>query len=241
MTFFEYFNSQFSMLQQLDFCLRLVAACLCGAAIGYQRSKHFKEGGIRTHIIVCCAASLIMVISKYGFVDMANVGGAALSGTRGADPARVAAQVVSGIGFLGAGVIFKNDGIVKGLSAAACIWATAAIGLAMGAGMWIVGLAATVLVTLLQWMLYHFAAWTDAYATSRLHFTVENGHEFNRSLTEQLDQWKAHPVNSRITRRKDGTTDYDLTIRRRTEISYAEMKDFMESHPEILSVSNSSL
>lgn len=241
MTFFEYFNSQFSMLQQLDFCLRLVAACLCGAAIGYQRSKHFKEGGIRTHIIVCCAASLIMVISKYGFVDMTNVGGAALSGTRGADPARVAAQVVSGIGFLGAGVIFKNDGIVKGLSAAACIWATAAIGLAMGAGMWIVGLAATVLVTLLQWMLYHFAAWTDAYATSRLHFTVENGHEFNRSLTEQLDQWNAHPINSRITRRKDGTTDYDLTIRRRTEISYAEMKDFMESHPEILSVSNSSL
>lgn len=241
MTFFEYFNSQFSMLQQLDFCLRLVAACLCGAAIGYQRSKHFKEGGIRTHIIVCCAASLIMVISKYGFVDMANAGGAALSGTRGADPARVAAQVVSGIGFLGAGVIFKNDGIVKGLSAAACIWATAAIGLAMGAGMWIVGLAATVLVTLLQWMLYHFAAWTDAYATSRLHFTVENGHEFNRSLTEQLDQWNAHPINSRITRRKDGTTDYDLTIRRRTEISYAEMKDFMESHPEILSVSNSSL
>ncbi len=241
MTFFEYFNSQFSMLQQLDFCLRLVAACLCGAAIGYQRSKHFKEGGIRTHIIVCCAASLIMVISKYGFVDLTNVGGAALSGTRGADPARVAAQVVSGIGFLGAGVIFKNEGIVKGLSAAACIWATAAIGLAMGAGMWIVGLAATVLVTLLQWMLYHFAAWTDAYATSRLHFTVENGHEFNRSLTEQLDRWKAHPVNSRITRRKDGTTDYDLTIRRRTEISYAEMKDFMESHPEILSVSNSSL
>ena len=241
MTFFEYFNSQFSMLQQLDFCLRLVAACLCGAAIGYQRSKHFKEGGIRTHIIVCCAASLIMVISKYGFVDMANAGDAALSGTRGADPARVAAQVVSGIGFLGAGVIFKNDGIVKGLSAAACIWATAAIGLAMGSGMWIVGLAATVLVTLLQWMLYHFAAWTDAYATSRLHFTVENGHEFNRSLTEQLDQWNAHPINSRITRRKDGTTDYDLTIRRRTEISYAEMKDFMESHPEILSVSNSSL
>ena len=104
MTFFEYFNSQFSMLQQLDFCLRLVAACLCGAAIGYQRSKHFKEGGIRTHIIVCCAASLIMVISKYGFVDMANAGDAALSGTRAADPARVAAQVVSGIGFLGAGV-----------------------------------------------------------------------------------------------------------------------------------------
>lgn len=241
MTFFEYFNSQFSMLQQLDFCLRLVAACLCGAAIGYQRSKHFKEGGIRTHIIVCCAASLIMVISKYGFVDMTNVGGAALSGTRGADPARIAAQVVSGIGFLGAGVIFKNEGIVKGLSAAACIWATAAIGLAMGAGMWIVGVVAAVLVTLLQWMLYHFAAWSDAYATSRLHFTVENGHEFNRSLTEQLDLWKAHPVNSRITRRKDGTTDYDLTVRRRTEISYAEMKDFMESHPEILSVSNSSL
>ena len=241
MTFIAYFNSQYSILQQLDFCLRLVAACLCGAAIGYQRSKHFKEGGIRTHTIVCCASALIMLISKYGFVDLTDAAGTALIGTHGTDPARIAAQVVSGIGFLGAGVIFKNEGVVKGLTAAACIWATAAIGLAMGAGMWIVGLAAAVLVTLLQWMLYHLAGWNDAYATSHLQFTVENGHEFNRSLTAQLESWKAYVVKSKITRRKDGTTDYDLTVRRRREISYAEMKDFMESHEEILSVSNSSL
>ena len=68
MMFFAYFNNQLSFLQELDFCLRLLAACICGALVGYERSKHFKEGGIRTHIIVCCASALIMIISKYGFL-----------------------------------------------------------------------------------------------------------------------------------------------------------------------------
>ena len=241
MTMAEYFTFQFSAMQELDFCLRLCIACLCGAVIGYQRSKHFRDGSLQTHIIVCCAAALIMIISKYGFVDLTNESGEVLNGTRGADPARIAAQVVSGIGFLGAGLIFKNEGIVKGLSAAACIWATGAIGLAMGAGMWMVGLAATALLTLLQWILYRIIGESDAVATNHLQFTVENGYEFNKSLNAQLEAWDAHVVNTKITRRKNGTTDYDLTVRRSSSISYREIKDFMETHEEILSFSNSSL
>ena len=80
----------------------------CAACIGFERSKRFKEAGVRTHIIVCCAAALIMIISKYGFADLTAADGAVYNGTRGADPARVAAQAVSGISFLGAGVIFKT-------------------------------------------------------------------------------------------------------------------------------------
>ena len=241
MTFIEYFNEQFSLQQQLVFGLRLVVACLCGAIVCYERSKHFVGGGIRAHSIVCCAAALIMIVSKYAFLDLTSAEQVVLNGARSADPARIAAQVVSGIGFLGAGVIFRNEGIVKGLTAAACIWATAAIGLAVGAGMWTIAVAATVLITAFQWLLNRFTGFSDTYATNHLHFTVENGHEFNQSLTEQLKAWKVHVVNSKINRKKDGTTDFDLTVRGLKEIRYAEIKDFMEKHEEILSASNSSL
>jgi len=237
----EYFNSQYSLMQQLDFCLRLLIACACGAAIGFERSRRFKEAGIRTHVIVCCAAALFMIVSKYGFADLTLPDGSSLSGTRGADPARIAAQVVSGISFLGAGVIFKNSGSVRGLTTAACIWATAAIGLAVGAGMWGIGIAAAILVTLLQVAMHRFAVGADAYATNRLQFTVRNGHEFNQTLSGQLKLWKAQVTESKVTRRTDGTTDYDITVRRRREISYDEMKGFMQAHEEILSGSNSPL
>ena len=241
MSFIKYLNSQFTVIQTLDFCFRLILACACGAVIGLERSRRFKEAGIRTHIIVCCASALLMIVSKYGFVDTTMLDGAALHGTHGADPARVAAQAVSGISFLGAGVIFKNGGSVKGLTTAACIWATSAIGLAVGAGMWVISLLSVVLITGIQLIMHRFAIGLDAYATNRLQFTVRNGFEFNQSLTEQLDEWHAQVTDSKVTRRKDGTTDYDLTVRRRTEITYKEMKEFIEAHQEILTGSNSPL
>ena len=130
-----YLNSQFSLLQNLDFFIRILVAGLCGFVLGVERSRRFKEAGVRTHMIVCCGAALVMIVSKYGFADLTSATGEAFNGTRGADPARLAAQVVSGVGFLGAGMIFKNGGSVTGLTTAAGIWAAAGIGLAIGSGM----------------------------------------------------------------------------------------------------------
>ena len=239
MTFMTYLSGQFGLSQYLDFCIRLLVACLCGAAIGLERSKRFKEAGIRTNVVVCCGAALIMIVSKYGFADLTMVDGSAFSGTRGADPARVAAQVVSGIGFLGAGVIFKNGASVRGLTTAATVWLTGGIGLAAGSGMLLLAVIATVLISIVQFFMHRYPVGGDAYATNRLQFTVKNGFEFNRSLKEQLEKWDVQIPESKINRRKDGTTDYDLTVRRRTEISYAEMKEFMDAHEEIISASNS--
>jgi len=241
MTLLQYFQGHFNAMQCLDFCLRLLLACALGSVIGIERSKRFKEAGIRTHIIVCCGAALAMIISKYGFADLTLPDGSYFSGTRGADPARVAAQVISGISFLGAGVIFKNGGTVKGLTTAAGLWFTAGVGLAAGAGMFTISVVATVLVCGLQVLMHRYAIGGDAYATNRLQFTVRNGFEFNRSLTEQLEAWKAQVSESKINRRRDGTTEYDLTVRRREEISYDEMKSFMDAHEEIISGSNSPL
>jgi pyridoxine 5'-phosphate synthase PdxJ len=105
---------------------------LCGIV------DRLKEAGIRTHIIVCVTAALIMLVSKYGFADLNQTTGLETLGSKGADPARVAAQAVSGISFLCAGVIFKVGSSIKGLTTAAGIWMTAGIGLAVGAGMYVV-------------------------------------------------------------------------------------------------------
>ena len=114
MTLLDYMNSQFSAAQNLDFCLRVVIAAVFGGILGFERSRRFKSAGVRTHIVVCCTACLMMIVSKYGFADLTGPDGASFNGTRGADSARIAAQVVSGISFLCAGVIFKDGGSIKG-------------------------------------------------------------------------------------------------------------------------------
>ena len=90
-----YLNSQFSLMQNLDFVIRILVACLCGFVLGVERSRRFKEAGVRTHMIVCAGAALIMIVSKYGFADLTSASKEMYNGTRGADPARLAAQVVS--------------------------------------------------------------------------------------------------------------------------------------------------
>lgn len=122
-----------------DFVLRLFIAGLLGTVIGLDREYRAKEAGYRTHFLVSLGSALIMIVSQYGFQDIIQEPGVGL------DPSRVAAQVVSGIGFLGAGTIIIQKQFVRGLTTAAGIWATAGIGLAVGAGMYGVGIAATLL------------------------------------------------------------------------------------------------
>lgn len=117
-------------------------------AIGYERKNRMKEAGIRTHFIVAIGAAIIMIISKYGFQDQIGWPNMSL------DPSRIAAQVVTGVGFLGAGVIFMQKQTIVGLTTAAGVWVTAAIGLSIGSGLYFVGIAATV-ITILGQILLH--------------------------------------------------------------------------------------
>lgn len=122
-----------------DFALRLLVAGILGAIIGLDREYRAKEAGYRTHFLVSLGSALIMIVSQYGFQDIIQENSVSL------DPSRVAAQVVSGIGFIGAGTIILQKQIVRGLTTAAGIWATAGIGLAVGAGMYTISIAATLL------------------------------------------------------------------------------------------------
>jgi len=114
---------------------RLLLASLLAGLVGYEREQADKPAGFRTHILVGMGAALFTVVSVYGFAG-------------GSDPARVAAQIVTGIGFLGAGTIFRSEGLVLGLTTAASIWAVAAIGMAVAVGMYAMSAAATVIMLL---------------------------------------------------------------------------------------------
>lgn len=131
------------MNPEIEHILRILLAAALGFAVGFERKMRYKEAGIRTHAIVAVGSCLIMLVSKYGFSDIPDY-----------DASRVAAQIVSGIGFLGAGMILYKREALSGLTTAAGIWATAGIGMCVGAGMYILSAAATVLIIVLQCLLH---------------------------------------------------------------------------------------
>jgi putative Mg2+ transporter-C (MgtC) family protein len=133
---------------QIELGLRLTVGLLLGAAIGFERELHRQPAGFRTHSLVALGAALFTIISAYGFVG-ANV-----------DPTRIAAQVVSGIGFIGAGTILQHRGNIRGLTTAASLWAVAAIGTAAGAGMLVMAVVGTVLILVVLAVLDRIEAFT---------------------------------------------------------------------------------
>ena len=135
------------MINSLEFFLRISLAGILAGLIGFEREMDSKEAGLRTHFLVGLASSLFMIISKYAFSDVIILNNVGL------DPSRIAAQVVSGISFLGAGTIFMEKKSVKGLTTAAGIWTTAAIGLATGARLYCIAIFTTfIVIVILKFM-----------------------------------------------------------------------------------------
>lgn len=131
---------QFEPRYLLIVAIRLLVACVLGGIVGFEREhNHHKPAGFRTHILVCMGACLVMVISEFAMV--------AFKGITNVDPTRIGAQVVSGIGFLGAGAIIRHGTSVRGITTAASIWAVACIGIACGVGFY----TAAVMATILTW------------------------------------------------------------------------------------------
>lgn len=141
--------------QEFIYIARIVVAGLCGIVVGLERRNRSKEAGIRTHFVVACGAAIIMIVSKYAFFDAAEIARVAGTSTEvRVDPSRVASTIASGIGFLGAGMIFVHKNTITGLTTAAGIWATSGIGMAIGAGMYILGIGGTFVILLAQILLH---------------------------------------------------------------------------------------
>jgi putative Mg2+ transporter-C (MgtC) family protein len=134
------------MIPWTEILLRLTLAAIFGSVIGLERERKDWAAGLRTHMMVCLGAALIMLVSMFGFYDILGTSNVVL------DPSRVAAQVVSGIGFIGAGtILFLKQGAIRGLTTAAGLWTVAAIGLATGGGMYIAAIITTVLALIILW------------------------------------------------------------------------------------------
>ncbi|PCE23573.1 methyltransferase [Paraburkholderia acidicola] len=131
------------MLGNVELILRLILAAALGSVIGFERERLSWAAGLRTHMLVCVGSALIMIVSAFGFADVLGGDHIVL------DPSRMAAQVVSGIGFLGAGSILLRGEIVRGLTTAASLWSVAAIGLAVGGGLYTASIAATVIILII--------------------------------------------------------------------------------------------
>ena len=151
------------LLRNMEYILRIFVAMILGMLIGNERKNRNKSAGLRTHAMVALGAALMMVVSKYGFSDTVQ-----------GDGARLAAQVVSGVGFLGAGMIFVRHNLVSGLTTAAGVWTTAGIGLTIGSGMYAVGIVSALMMVIMQNLSHRLPAISSVSAGGLIRMTIQN-------------------------------------------------------------------
>ena len=190
---------------QLEFLVRILLAGICGGIIGYERKSRNKEAGIRTHLIVASGAALIMIVSKYGFSDILGDKGIAL------DPSRIAAQIVTGVGFFGAGMIFMRKNTISGLTTAAGIWATSAIGMAIGSGLYLLGIVTAVLIVLVQIILHQNHRWLKESYKEELSFVIDRNKDALKDLQERLKGLQIEILNVTLTQEQD-SYQVDLVV-----------------------------
>ncbi|KHD17207.1 MgtC/SapB family protein [Clostridium butyricum] len=218
-------------LIQLDYLLRLFIAAVCGMAIGYERKNRMKEAGIRTHFIVAIGAALIMIISKYGFQDQIGWPNMSL------DPSRIAAQVVTGVGFLGAGVIFMQKQTIVGLTTAAGVWATAAIGLSIGSGLYFVGIAATVITILGQILLHGKIRFLSSPRTETLMLQIVDDADSIKFLQDIFEDNEIIIINLKSKRdEKSSTINVEVVIRVYESFNMTKFLNILQSKDFIKSL-----
>ena len=158
---------QLDLALQADLAIRMVLAAILGAAIGLEREIHEHPAGMRTHLLVSLGSAIFTVLSIHGF------GG--IAGQAPVDPTRIAAQIVSGIGFLGAGAILKYGTSIRGLTTAASLWTAAAVGMAAGAGEWLIAAVGTFIVIFSLWPLNRLVERMHKPGTRALRLRLEVG------------------------------------------------------------------
>ena len=205
-------------MDELRMMLDLLLSMALGFAIGFERKMRSKEAGIRTHTIVCMGAALMMIVSKYAFGSSA-------------DSARVAAQIVSGVGFLGAGMIVFKKHEVHGLTTAAGVWSTAGVGMACGGRLYIVAVGATFIIIVVQYILH-----LSVFRSKRM-YSVKI--EFEQTSDENL-QIKAlfgvDRFNQLVLYREEGRVIYSATLHTDKEFSSTQLNEIVMNHPHIRSM-----
>lgn len=180
--------------------IRILVAVLCGGIVGLERTKRQKGAGIRTHILVAIGATLIMLVSKYGFFDVVYVDGIS------ADASRIASNIVTGLGFLGAGIIFVKNTAVRGLTTAAGLWASSGVAMAIGAGMYFVGIFGTFILILAQIILHISLKTVDTSGYSELTVTLKYSPEAYENFERAFAPYNVQIEGCRFKREGDTET-----------------------------------
>ena len=208
------------IINELWVLVDIALAAFLGFFIGFERRKRLKEAGIRTHTIVCIGAALIMAVSKYAFKGQT------------ADASRIAAQIVSGVGFLGAGIIVYRQQAIHGLTTAAGVWATAGVGMACGGRLYIVAAGATVVLIAVQCFLHLKPFRPRRYYSINIKFRhAENA---NEKIKEIFSVTRFNHLV--INRGESGVTVYSATLNTDKEFSSDMLEKILEENEFILSV-----
>lgn len=176
----------------LEFLLKIILASSLGAVIGFERKNRNKEAGIRTHSIVCLASALMMIVSKYGFEDVVKT-----------DGSRIASQVVTGIGFLGAGLIFVKNNAISGLTTAAGVWATAGIGLAVGSGLYGLAIFGAALIVVIQILMHKDTFLSKERFTITFEIPKESSFSSIQEIRNSLERLKLDITNVDIVKKRN--------------------------------------
>ncbi|MDQ0088503.1 putative Mg2+ transporter-C (MgtC) family protein [Paenibacillus anaericanus] len=214
---------------EFELLLRVLLAGVCGVVIGYERKNRRKEAGIRTHFVVAVGAALMIIISKYGFQD--QIGWENLS----LDPSRMAAGVVSGVGFLGAGMIFIQKQSVIGLTTAAGIWATAGLGMSIGAGMYLIGIGVTLILVLGQIILHSHFIWTKSPKTERLLLVLANEEGAIDKVMERLKDGRIE-VSSFTSESHELEISLELTVTFQGAATVMDLVTLIQDEPFVKKV-----
>ena len=210
---------------QLEYFIRILLAGICGAVIGYERRKRFKDAGIRTHLILAIGCAMIMIVSKYAFSDILDY-----------DAARIASNVVSGVGFLGAGVIFVKSGSVRGLTTAAGIWTTSAIGMAIGAGFYLLGIGVSILLVLLQFLLYRMVPALESIEVAELLIKAKRTPNILETIKTELDKNNIF-INTMKVKKHENDLEIRFSVKVQKDHSLQGLFELLSTYDDILEIS----
>lgn len=207
--------------------VRVILAMLCGAVIGYERTRRQKGAGIRTHVIISLGAVAMMLVSKYGFYDQIGIG-------INVDASRIASNIMTGMGFIGAGVIFVKNTSIKGLTTAAGLWATTGVAMAIGTGMYEVGVMVTAIMLLSQVLLHVWFRSVDTAGSTDLIITLRVVEGAYERLKDQLTALGAVIENCKYKR--DAETTLRVVAKIHDGMNVEEVLAMAKENEDIISV-----
>lgn len=219
------------MNPQMEYCIRITVAALCGIALGYERYRRFKAAGPRVYSLVCSASALMMILSKYGFGDLC-VNGEFILGTHGADPSRIAAGVIGGVSFICIATIYRNKSSLRGLTTAGGLLIGSAIGLSIGAGMYVTGFFTTLFTLLIQTIMHRMQIDNDSMSNRDVSIRMADDLDFRENLVKEITAIGGSVSGRSIRHNPDGTITYSFMLKFDTRIHFEDLVDIMEAYPD---------